>query len=1691
MDVRLIALLFFLVGCMPSATVSRGNLTDEATTTAGSGDGSGEEPATLTEVSWKYLGSTNLSIAIDAANRDTAFIVGTEVDNFLKSTANFSDINYCVSANFSQSNVIYDLRARAVPYSYYDFTKKKTIRVLRVDFPNADSSNDLCSGTLFVPGTDGVLVADSSSALAPVFEPVNLCPTCSSSLSSSRVRLFRRDTTLTQVPSSGISTTGLALDVNPNNTSTNNPGSCTTSSCAARGYDCCLENQCVNEGSTRPTAFTQFEELLRIANLERETDRMSYLKYPQLYYICGTTPSTTSGSDGGGDGTEYDAGLLQLKKDYVCLQNLKAQATVSPFNKEFLTRTNWLGSTDCLTNATTQWSLPQFYRTVLKRLYDSCECNMNLTLDERIRTCPAYEYEVTEGTEALPLEITCKTPESDGTAQLPTQLTVNVSTRAAPHRYFDKSGTERFLPLTDSSVEQEGDTFEYEDSENVFPKQSNFSMNAVLGQMSIALDKTQPAKQIDVAIDQVYYIAARSGNYTPCPQCGEDSWQLAFNAYPSTSNGTGLQAAGHTTSRDEFSTNTTRGNYEDTIFGRACWIPPTMLPFSQSVKTSASTQRENRLRTQAALFVNGYQRDWFGFNKGALIGSFDGVSWFAIGNGRIVKSRSKKLFLAINAPFADVANNSSLSVNVQAYDGTTQAAQVDYDPQYHQYHPLQNQGGNCQSYHMCSTDSDCVTKLGWEYACADVKSTKTNWPVFDSEATEQAANISPAPSIVDVLAQRTYPSSATKRCVYRGAGSLCLRSAGAVTDLNKKKVLTCAPNFYCANLSTTQFNSKVARYAATLDDIPVGRNHIFGKDANVLGRPLNYIPGSDPANALTSVITSALLENMALNLPGQEGLATLSNTGLCQPGKMLPTTVSDQISMANPFNQHLAADPSKRTDYISQVGSCNSVLFTSYRHSSCPTLGTDGNYQMFAATTVADTLAYSKVSSNQNACGLETLLTGTSLSGTADTIATNGSPFKTIEGKVLSNQVIVEETLARDACLRRANAVCHTDLDCSPNKFHSDQEDSYGVNYFGNLAEKEYYDQFLICGQTDPKPNINDTNYDTYDMTKNRCCREVGSPLTTYTPYTPTSVQILSYDPVTFGLKSTLTPGVSPTDPKRYSRFATVENLNTTERPVLSSYQERNATTGVIANDPFGSNVLKSKQWKTLNETNSETCCGGGWIREFASGQSWSDRNLLSIDVTNFRCLNSRTSLITNPTDFDDINPDPLVVDPLYGATNTSSYVDADYGDYCKDIVGTKGACAQWTFRDSLTDTAPVLNAYDATVVLNTLSPFFGSGNLDNYFAPRSNDANSAIFIDYSNATGRRNINIKIPSFVTKRDFDDVYSVDPNTLPIAMVSSTGLPVIGSCSYADLSLLSGPTDNGSALCASGCCVDFNLTTRVLKVVFNDAALITQQVGIAISVASAGSLAGINRTIPGFSSYYLRRLGRLELSGVPQIVHEPLYCNDNSDRLVPGLYSTSVSTRDDFEDPAFSFNNGTNFYTSFKGLQTQQVFSPSEFKCCSPLGKTVGEASKCCSGFVTTSGTTNTCSLPPGADLMVYFNRFISNEGVGTDRPGGGLVETDFDQTTGEPLITAAINSKITELGKAYCSSKKVRQGGAFGAFEPQPQGNDTVLSARNYGIVDSSNDNGQVSSAGATVSVGSTVFGPEFGFRWNHHLYCND
>lgn len=1683
MDVRFLLLLFFIVSCVPQSQAPKSSISGSKGTTSGGtvgGADQGNTPGTTT-LSWNFLNSTTKSITINNSNLNTAYLLGDQLESFLIAPGNFTNANYCVVAEYNLGGDIYQLRARAVPYSFYDFGLKKTVRVLRVDFPDTNNSSSLCGGTLRVQDTSGNYVNEPSPQSIQ-FSPNTVCTYCTSILNSQSIRLFKKGAALEEVPKNLLNFNQLSLLLDPNNANSGNPGSCSNSQCQASGYDCCLDNQCVKDKAEKPAASTQYASLLEVAKEEMKTNPLAYLKYPQLYYICGsnipTTPGATTGSSTGG--ASYDPALEQLKKDYACVQNLKSQARITPFQQEILLGTTFETATDCLTEDADK-DFPQYYKKVVERLYTNCGCGQSI-LEDMIQYCPAYDYVVAETSGGQPVRIECFTPPTDQTP-LPSQMTVSVDSRSAPHRFFDNvNGTERKITEGETGFEQEGDKFEYLDDAFIVPNQKDFSMNAILGQMSVSLDKALPAKVVPVQLDQVYQINTTSGLYTPCPTCARDSWLNALTAHPSSSYGTGLQAVGYQVSRETLSFNGKGGNYEDNIFGRACWLPPTMIPHSQPANlTNVAEQRKLRLKTQAAYYVNGYQRDWFGFNKGALIGSFDGVTWFAIGSGRIVKATSTKLFLAINAPFADLATPNMHSVNIMAFNGTNQAPAVDYDPQYHEFDQKQNLAGSCQAHHMCDTDTDCVTSLGWEYMCADVASVSTNWPKFKADGSEEPG-YQKLP-IDQILQQKRFPSGSTKRCVYRGAGAPCKVDAGQVSDLAQRKLVTCAPNFYCANLgSAGLFNSKISRYAASLDDLPASPNHKFGQDANILGRPLNYLTlngASLPGDVAASMRAS-------FNNDG--------NLGLCRPGKAIPQ-LSNQVSLSDPFTQHQFADPSGRTDYISQIGSCNSALFTERRYASCPVINENsGNYEMFEPGFSAAGNAL--LARNQNSCGLDSLSSSlTSLPTAGDIASANSlqpySPFKQIEGRTLATAPIEDKTLVRDACLRRAGQVCHTNLDCGPNRLHADQIDLYPLSFFGNQAEKDYYSETLICGQADPIPNSLDPNYKSYDMSQNRCCREVGQNLTTYTSDVPlvTNPGTLlldrsKYEAASAGLLTSLpftsrAPGIAPNAQKRYSRLATVENLGDPDRPYLTAYQNRDVAGNLLSPSE---NVLTENQWKTLREANSDTCCGGGWIRKFSDGgNDWSKRNRVVLDVTNFQCINSRTVLLTTPED----------VRAEYGSDFTSNAalqnrINEDYGDYCKGGYNTNGACAQYGIANSINEIFPASDPYLPFITVNTINPKYTQpANADYYFSPRSGDVDNSTIIDFSTA-GRRNIVLKLPSYVKSTTVSQV----------VLISADDSTTVTCNANSDANNVTNPGQIGATYCGGTCCYSINPTTRIMKVALSGTppAFANARAGVQFRIQTPGHNGvtnTVNRQRPGSSLYYLKRLASLELSGIPQITHTPLYCSDNADRLVQGIFNPALLTRGQFENASVAFRNGSEWSTNHTALVNEPVFSSHEFKCCTPLGKNATSQDKCCSGFGIAQGTTGKykCALPSGTDLHVYFNPFVSNEAIGEDKPGGGLREDDFDPRTGEPIFNTTVNQKIADLGINFCVSGRVRQGGAFGEFEPEPQGGETNRSERIYNIIDSSNDNGLLSNAGRTVSVGYTAFTE--GFRWNNHFYCDD
>ena len=450
------------------------------------------------------------------------------------------------------------------------------------------------------------------------------------------------------------------------------------------------------------------------------------------------------------------------------------------YNTKFDCESNSQTWTATYTNAENANGTQLAHNSIRSDVWDRCGCEADpFPSNPDEPQCPDFGLQaVTDATGNI-TDIICLVPNANSEPTPFQNLSVSVPARSAPHRFYDQDGT-NYDDLAElngnSSITQEGEAFSYTDeSGKTGPVTTQFAMNAILGQMSVQLNRALPAKMVGVEFDRAYVISTTNGFYTPCPTCAADQWFEAFKPFPPSQTGNGVSPIGFITDRSSYSNNLSLGNYEDTAFGRACWVPPTMLPWTHRPAAVLNDQRRNRLEAQAAMWVNGYQRDWFGFNQGAIIGSFDGVTWFAIGDGRRVVATSNKLFLAINAPFADLAEPTDMTVSIIQDLGVNSVSDFDYDPDFAMDHPEQNHGATCRNFHQCNKDSDCVTSLGWEYVCSDILEYRTNWPKFDIEGNEIVDQQRSSQMWTQVLNGLKVTSN-TKRCVYRGAGALASRT---------------------------------------------------------------------------------------------------------------------------------------------------------------------------------------------------------------------------------------------------------------------------------------------------------------------------------------------------------------------------------------------------------------------------------------------------------------------------------------------------------------------------------------------------------------------------------------------------------------------------------------------------------------------------------------------------------------------------------------------------------------------------------------------------------------------------------------------------------------------------------------------------------------------------------------------------
>lgn len=773
-------------------------------------------------------------------------------------------------------------------------------------------------------------------------------------------------------------------------------------------------------------------------------------------------------------------------------------------------------------------------------------------------------------------------------ATIPVNQTVYVSSKNVPHRYYDLNGVS-YDEGHSSAPAQEGTAFSY--TNNNVLKPSNVTTYTGFNEIYGSFAKTgtyiaSPAKLVKVKKDTTYDIYVNSGTFSSCVTCGSDYYTSLQKIFPQNFSGKGGgYAPDNYESRRESNASIYRA--DDLLFGRACFVPATMIPWSHVTATNPKDQRQGRLSAQHFLFANGYNRDWFGFDYGSLIGSFDGVSWFSIGNARRIKMKTGKLYLAVNAYFGDQNIDSNFSITVS--ESSAFSSEV---PD----HDTETDGAQCQKSHFCSKDDDCFRQLGYDYTCQNVTGLTTAWPQFDPNGSEVVGSVSK--TLVSIVGGT---NGQTKRCVYRGRGAPCLSdlSQASGTTFNNSSLigtLSCSPNNYCASLGTANFNDRIARFANTplaqnLASAAATHSDIVGLGARILGRPFDYLGSSTtPADSLAALTSNSV-------------------NAICVPGKDIANS-TDNFDL----NSTVPAIRIETSDKLFGVGPTMSGSQNAKYLNACPAtdaLGTSlQQYDVALGDTTLNTYTINQNMSS-NLLDLSALTALNIFSSTA------GSKVSSIGYQ-------------RNTCLRAPGASCFTDMECAPSSFIATKANTADLSAVLNEAEEKFWEEELVCGNPDFKIIQSGILNPNYDIKKNVCCREFGKAFTVYTE-TATS----DYKWCKGGTSEVKVAGVNA-DIDSFSRYSRV---HTAYDKITCNVADISTTKTFALSIDTGDITQILNQFKTLDTVNERTCCTKHWVRNFAStnggGHKFDKTKLQSIDKTMFKHISwlgdDNTLGITDP----------------------------------------------------------------------------------------------------------------------------------------------------------------------------------------------------------------------------------------------------------------------------------------------------------------------------------------------------------------------------------------------------------------------------------------------------------------------------
>lgn len=762
----------------------------------------------------------------------------------------------------------------------------------------------------------------------------------------------------------------------------------------------------------------------------------------------------------------------------------------------------------------------------------------------------------TENTAVVNYECSYATATS---TEPPANQTVFVSNKNIAHRYFDANGVsydEDYGNALDQENHSNGKAFAY--TNNDILKPNNVTQYVGFNEIYGSFAKTgtfiaRPAKMVKVKKDKFYDLLVNSGVFSSCTTCGSDYYTALQKIFPQNFSGQGGgYAPDNYESRRENNTSLYRA--DDLHYGRACFVPATMIPWTHVTAATPRDQRRSRLAGQHFLFANGYNRDWYGFDYGSIIGSFDGVSWFSLGNQRRIKASTGKLYLAVNAYAGDLNVDSNFNVTVSE---TTAFSSAIPD------HDTETDGAQCQKSHFCSNDNDCFRQLGYDYTCQNTGSVNTNWPLFDANGSEIIGN-----NFRSLLSIVGGSNGQTKRCMYRGKGAPCLSNLDLAPNAQNFSgstvvgTLMCSSNSSCTPLTTSnRFNDSIARFANT----PVAQNaavaspnptDTVGMGARVILRPFDYYGNKNVPSAVTNAFTINKV------------------TAICIPGKDVNGAIDTfDLNAKHPANRIDSSDK------LYSVGPASSSVTSIKSLNACPATDAAGILIQTYDLPLGD-VTLNKFTITQNLSS--NLLDLTLMKNQNIFSSTNGSTITTIGYQ-------------KNACLRAPGSSCFTEMECAPSPVIASKARAANLSTVLNVAEAKYWEEDLVCGNPDFKMLSAGIKNPDFDIRKNSCCREFGK---TFTVYTQTDTSPYKWCNGTGGIQ---VAGVNTTlsNSSRYSR-------------VHSAYDKMTCDISELPTKPFALSIASSTgatdrmkqilgQFKTLDTVNSRTCCTKHWVRSFAT----------------------------------------------------------------------------------------------------------------------------------------------------------------------------------------------------------------------------------------------------------------------------------------------------------------------------------------------------------------------------------------------------------------------------------------------------------------------------------------------------------